>query len=140
MEAYAGKLSTGGFDEALARAVLYIVSADRALDERCAFALGAAFRELTHLTVEQFKALIRDQFFVLLMERERAVEALTTLVPEPDKREALLQRVNAIVSAGDPPTPAERERIDRLAKVFSGSPTKPARKSSPVATMPTAAE
>ena len=140
MEAYAAKLSRGGFDEALARAVLYIDSADRALDERCAFALGAAFRELTHLTVEQFKALIRDQFFVLLMERERAVEALTTLVPEPDKREALLQRVNAIISAGDPPTPAERERIDRLAKVFSGSPTKPARKSSPVATMPTAAE
>ena len=140
MEAYAAKLSSGGFDEALARAVLYIDAADRALDERCAFALGAAFRELTHLTVEQFKALIRDQFFVLLMERERAVEALTTLVPEPDKREALLQRVNAIISAGDPPTPAERERIDRLAKVFSGSPTKPARKSSPVATMPTAAE
>ena len=49
-------------------------------------------------------------------------------------------RLKADISAGDPPTPAERERIDRLAKVFSGSPTKPARKSSPVATMPTAAE
>jgi hypothetical protein len=140
MEAYAGKLSTGGFDEALARAVLYIVSADRALDERCAFALGAAFRELTHLTVEQFKALIRDQFFVLLMERERAVEALAILVPEADKREAMLQRVNAIVSAGDPPTPVEQERIDRLAKVLSGSPTRPARKPSRASAVPSAAE
>jgi hypothetical protein len=140
MEAYAAKLSRGGFDEALARAVLYIFSADRALDERCAFALGAAYRELTDLTVEQFKALFRDQFFVLLTEREQAVEALATLVPEPNQREAVLQRVNAIVSAGGPPGPEERERIARLAQVFSGSPTTPARKSRPAAAMPTAAE
>jgi hypothetical protein len=140
MEAYAAKLSKGGFDEALARAVLYVEAADRALDERCASALGAAFRKLTQLTVEQFKALISDQFFVLLTERERAIEALSTLVPEPDKQEALLQQVNAIISAGGPPTSAERERIDRLAKVLSGSPTKPARKSSRAAAMPTAAE
>jgi hypothetical protein len=140
MEAYTAKLSSGGFDEALARAVLYVVAADRALDERCAFALGAAFRELTNLTVEQFKALFRDQFFVLLTERERAVEALATLVPEPDKRDALLQRVNAIVSAGDPPSPAERERIARLAKLLSGSPSKATRKSSQPDAMSTAAE
>ena len=120
--------------------MLYVEAADRALDERCASALGAAFRKLTQLTVEQFKALISDQFFVLLTERERAIEALSTLVPEPDKQEALLQQVNAIISAGGPPTSAERERIDRLAKVLSGSPTKPARKSSRAAAMPTAAE
>jgi hypothetical protein len=138
MEAYAAKLSKGGFDEALARAVLYIVSADRALDERCAFALGAAFREMTELTLEQFKALFRDQFFILLTQRERAVEALATMVLEPDRREALLQRVNAIVSAGDPPSPAERERLARLARLFS--PMQPARKSGRAATMSTAAE
>jgi len=140
MEAYAAKLSRGGFDEALARAVLYIVSADRALDERCAFALGVAYRELTDLTVEEFKALFRDQFFVLLTEREQGVEALAALVPEQNQREAVLQRVNAIVSAGDPPGPAERERIARLAQVLSGSPTKPARKSSRAAATPAAAE
>jgi hypothetical protein len=140
MEAYAAKLLIGGFDEALARAVLYVVAADRALDERCAFALGAAYRELTQLTVEQFKALVRDQFFVLLTDLERAVDALATLVPEPDKREAVLKRVNAIVSAGDPPTSAEQERLARLAKVLSASPAKPAGKPSRTAAMPTAAE
>jgi hypothetical protein len=140
MAAYAAKLSKGGFDEALARAVLYVLSADRALDERCAFALGAAYRELTDLTIEQFKALFRDQFFVLLTEGERAVEVLATLVPDADKREAMLKRVNAIVSAGDPPTPAERERIARLAELLSSSPTKPTRRSGRTTAMPTAAE
>ncbi len=123
MQAYAAKLSSGGFDEALARAVLYIVSAERALDERCAAALAAAFRELTHLTIEQFKALIRDQFFVLLTERRRAVEALATLVPDTDGRAALLQRANAIVSAGRM-TAAERDRIAQLSQLLSASAAK----------------
>ena len=84
MAAYAARIASGGFDEALARAVLYVLSAERAVDERCAAALSGAFQNLAHLSVEQFKALIRGQLFVLLLERERAVEALATLVPEPD--------------------------------------------------------
>jgi len=119
LDACAAKLSSGGFEEALARAVLYIVAAERALDERCATALGNAFRELTDLSVEAFKALVRDQFFVLLLERGRAVDALASLVPEPDDRKALLQRVSAIVGAGGPPTPAERERIERLQRLLA---------------------
>ena len=119
MEAYAAKLSSGGFDEALARAVLYVVAAERALDERCATALADAFKGLSHLTIEQFKALIRDQFFVLLTERERAVEAMANMVPETDKRTALLKRVNAIINAGGPPTAAERVRIASLSQILS---------------------
>ena len=41
-EAYAAMLETGGFDEALTRAVLYVVAADRMLDQRCALALNVA--------------------------------------------------------------------------------------------------
>jgi hypothetical protein len=67
--AYAAKLGTGGFDEALARAVLYVVAAERALDERCAHALYAARGDLRRLPLDQYKTLVRGQFFVLLLER-----------------------------------------------------------------------
>jgi len=117
--AYAAKLRSGGFDEALARAVLYVVSAERALDERCAHALYAARRDLQQLSISQYKTLVRDQFLVLLLERERAVEALATMVREPDQRVELLKRTSAIIGAGDPPTAAERERIARLEKVLA---------------------
>jgi hypothetical protein len=117
--AYAAKLRSGGFDEALARAVLYVVSAERALDERCAHALYAARRDLLSLPIDQYKTLVRDQFFVLLLERERAVEALATMVREPDQRAELLKRTSAIIGAGDPPTAAERERIARLEKLLA---------------------
>ena len=117
--AYAAKLGSGGFDEALVRAVLYVVAAERALDERCAHALYAARRDLLSLPIDQYKTLVRDQFFVLLLERERAIEALATLVREPDQRAELLKRTSAIIGAGDPPTAAERERIARLEKLLA---------------------
>src|SRR5262249_16504094 len=66
--------------------------------------------DLLHLALDQYKTLVRDQFFVLLLERERAVEALATMVREPDQRAELLKRIAAIIAAGDSPTAAERER------------------------------
>ena len=80
-------LLTGGFDEALTRAVLYVVAADRMFDQRCALALNAARQKLMHLSLAEFKVMVRDQFFVLQLEHERAVEALATLVPEAHARE-----------------------------------------------------
>jgi hypothetical protein len=117
--AYGAKLDTGGFDEALVRAVLYVVAAERALDERCAHALYAARKDLRQLPLDQYKTLVRDQFFVLLLERERAVEALATLVREPDERAELLRRTIAVIGAGGPPTAAEHERITRLEKLLA---------------------
>jgi hypothetical protein len=40
-DAYAAKLQSGGFDEALSRAVLYVTAAERMIDQRCALAQEA---------------------------------------------------------------------------------------------------
>ena len=118
-DAYAAKLQTGGFDEALTRAVLYVIAAERMIDQRCALALNVARQKLMHLSLAEFKALVRDQSFVLQLERERAVEALASLVPEADARKELLKQVHAIVGAGDPPIAAERDRLARLSQVLA---------------------
>jgi hypothetical protein len=118
-DAYAAKLRTGGFDEALTRAVLYVVAAERMIDQRSALALNAARQKLMHLSLADFKALVRDQAFLLQFERERAVEALTALVPEADARKELLKQVHAIVGAGDSPRAAERERLAELSRVLA---------------------
>ena len=117
-DAYAAKLQTGGFNEALTRAVLYVVAADHMLDQRCAFALNVARQQLMHLSIEEFKAVVRDQFFVLQLEGERAVVVLASMVPEADARKALLQQVHAIVGAGAAPNAAERGRLTRLSQVL----------------------
>jgi len=123
--AYAAKLHTGGFDAALTRAVLYVTAAERMIDQRCALALNAARHKLMHLSLAEFKALIRDQSFLLQLECDQAVEVLASLVPEPQARKDLLKQVHAIVSAGDPPLAAERERLTRLSEVLGVPGEKP---------------
>jgi vacuolar-type H+-ATPase catalytic subunit A/Vma1 len=117
--AYVAKVRTGGFVEALVRAVLYVISADRALDERCASALHAARHDLSHLSLEQYKALVRDQFSMLLLERERAIKAIATMVSEFDQRTILLKRVIAIIGADSMSTAVVRERITHLEKLLA---------------------
>ncbi len=118
-DAYAAKLKIGGFDEALTRAVLYVTAADRMVDQRCALALNVARQKLMHLSLAVFKMLVRDQFFVLQLEHERAVEALASMVPDADARKELLQQVRTIVGAGDRPLAAERDRLARLSQVLA---------------------
>ena len=67
------------------------LAADHMLDQRCALALNAARQHLMRLSLAAFKLLVRDQFFVLQLEQERAVDALATLVPEADARKELLR-------------------------------------------------
>ena len=124
--AYEAMLGTGGFDEALTRAVLYVVAADRMLDQRCALALNVARQQLMHLSLAEFKVMVRDQFFVLQLEPERAIDALAAIVPEADARIELLKQVRAIASAGDSPTAAESDRLARLSQVLAAPIEKPA--------------
>jgi len=115
---YEAMSKTGGFDEALTRAVLYVMAAERTVDQRCALALNVARQRLMHLSLAQFKVLVRDQFFVLQAAPDRAVEALAFLVPEADARKDLLKRVNAVIGAGGAPLAAGRDRLARLSQVL----------------------
>jgi Protein of unknown function (DUF3141) len=124
--AYVATLRTGGFDEALTRAVLYVLAADRVLDQRCALALNVARQQLMHLTLAEFKIVVRDQFYILQLEPERAIEVLPTLVRETDGRKELLKQVRMIAGAGDPVTAAEDDRLTRLSQVFAVPIAKPA--------------
>ena len=124
-DAYAAKLLTGGFDEALTRAVLYATAAEQMFDQRCALALNVARQRLMHLSLADFKVMVREQFFVLQLEGERAVEALASLVPDGDARKNLLKQVQAIVGADDLPNAAERDRLTRLSQVLASPVEKP---------------
>jgi hypothetical protein len=124
-DAYVAMLKTGGFDEALTRGVLYVVAAERALDQRSALALNVARKQLMHLSLGKFKELVRDQFFILLLEGDRAVEALGSLAPEADARKEILKQVHAIVGAGDSLTGAELDRLNRISQVLEVPVEKP---------------
>jgi Protein of unknown function (DUF3141) len=123
-DAYEAMLKTGGFDEALTRTVLYVLAANRMLDQRCALALNVARQSLMHLSLAEFKILVRNQFFVLQLEPERAIEVLPFLIPDADARRTLLEQVRTIDSAGDPLSAAEDGRLARLSQLLAVPPEK----------------
>jgi hypothetical protein len=75
------RIAEGGPREAAIRALLYIRLAEGAADER-GLALLRRIRD-EHgggLTLAEFKQLVRDQFFMLLLDEERAVAAIPSML------------------------------------------------------------
>ncbi|MFG1479119.1 DUF3141 domain-containing protein [Xanthobacter sp. V4C-4] len=122
---FRARVAEGGFNEALARAALYVISAVRALDESAAMSLNDARQHLLQLPLEAFKALVREQFYILLLEREAAVDAIAALVPEVAQRRELVQKVAAIAAADGTYSLVERERVERLASILDVAAPQP---------------
>ncbi len=118
MAGYRARVNSGGFDEGFIRAVLYVMAADNAVDQRSALALNETRKGCMGFSGSEFKQLVRDQFYELLAGDGQAVDAIATLVPEPDRRREIVERTRAIVGASGPLTPGERERLARLERLF----------------------
>jgi hypothetical protein len=116
----AGKLLSGGYDEALVRAVFFVIGADGPIDHRGAHALGNVRGRFLGLSIAAFKKLVQEQVAILALEPIRAVYALAGMVPQPDARRKLLDQVEAIVTAGGPANAATSERLAHLAKSLGG--------------------
>jgi hypothetical protein len=132
------RLHTGSFDEALVRAVLYVTSDDKVFDQQSALALNVVRAKLMHLSLAAFKTMVRQQAFVVHLQRDTAVQALASMVPEKGKRTALLSQVNAIVSAGGDVTAEQGRRLVRLSAFLAITPAKPAAPLVPRRTLPMA--
>jgi hypothetical protein len=77
------QIGAGGLREAALRALLYVLMPQRATDER-SFNLLRRMRDERGggITLAEFKAALRDQGFMLLLDRERAVATLPLLLAE----------------------------------------------------------
>ena len=73
---------------------------------------------------------------MLQLERDRAMEALASLVRDEDARKELLEQVQTIVTAGDPLIAAARERLAHLAQIVSMPIEKPLARVAPPRTSP----
>lgn len=122
------RIDQGGFDEALIRAVMYVLSSERKLDGRALMAVQAVREHLIGMELRAFKALVRTQFFVLVLNRDAAITSLTKLVTDMAERRKLVDLVTGIAGAGGTILPSESVRIQELATVLGVSRT-PADKS-----------
>lgn len=103
------------------RMLLYQARGRQSADER-------QFRLIQHFlretpedkrpTVKQLKQAFRRQSLVLLLDEERAIEALPKLLPDPEERRLVLQVVYKIAAAVGSLNEAQTERFHRIEEIL----------------------
>jgi hypothetical protein len=129
------RMGEGGLREALVRAALHVGMARGSADERGFEAIRRirlARSETSRLTLAAFKNLVREQFFMLLLDQDAALNAIPALLPDnTEERRKALDMLREVISASGDLTPQVRARLDQVSELFD-----PDRPSSNVSKMP----
>ena len=115
------KIGEGGVREAAIRGLLYVGSARGMADERSLEALRNVRRKDTgtRLTLAEFKMLVREQFFMLLLDREGALAAIPKLLPDnASERHAAFTAIREVLSASAAISGEVAKRLKRVAELF----------------------
>jgi pimeloyl-ACP methyl ester carboxylesterase len=123
IEELKGSIREGGPREAVIRALLYIRMPDGVADER-GFNLLRRMREEAGrgLTLQAFKTLLREQFFMLLLDERRAVEAIPhMLARDPDLATRLASNLHQLIDAVGVRSKMAKARLAEIEAIFEGS-------------------
>jgi Protein of unknown function (DUF3141) len=116
------RIRTGGLKECLVRALIYIGIPRGAVDERG----FEAIRRLRNAKVgeqrqalSEFKAMVREQFFMLLIDEPAALAAIPDLLPsDRDSRKRAFVLLRKVLSAAGEIKAETAERLQRIAQLF----------------------
>jgi len=115
------RISVGGLREAAARVAIYVGMACGGPDER----VFAAVRRLrltplgAGLTLAQFKTMIREQYFMLLIDPGASLAAIPKMLPaNAEERSDGLAAIFQILTASGDIVGEAAERLSRLARLF----------------------
>jgi pimeloyl-ACP methyl ester carboxylesterase len=116
------RIAVGGLRECLIRGMLYVGMARGGADERGAEyirRLRAAQDEGRRLTLTEFKALLREQYFMLHIDQEATLAAIPGLLP-PDFqiRRLAFATLREMLSARGEPTGEAALRLRRIEELF----------------------
>jgi Protein of unknown function (DUF3141) len=113
------RIAVGGVPEAVIRAVLYVGLPRGSVDERGFEAVRRIRRTQSDISLSEFKARVRDQFYIMRIDMEAALAALPSMLPaDADARRQALDLVKQIMTACGPLSDEDNERMRRVARAF----------------------
>jgi len=118
---FKARIGEGGPREAAIRALMYIRLADGDADER-GLALLRRMRDERGggLTLAEFKQLVRDQFFMLLLDEERALAAIPAMLAADRQEAALVARdMQRMIEVVGLRTKAAKARLAEIEPIFA---------------------
>lgn len=124
--------SRGGLPEATARALLYIGMTRNLVDER-GFEAIRRFRRTTSrapMPLASFKAMVREQYFMLLIDPTAAIQTIPDLLPEDTKaRHQAIDAIRQVIKSSGP-LPSEGEaRLREITALFGLEDAPPSKRS-----------
>ena len=113
------RVAAGGMREALIRALLFAGMGRAAVDERGFEAVRRIRQTYSDVSLSEFKATVREQFYMLLIDTEGALAAIPSMLPEdPDIRQKAFDVINQVLSARGEFSAEDRARLHRVAGIF----------------------
>ena len=104
------------------RGLLYVGMARGGPDARAFEAIRRMRQDYptaSELTLADFKAMVRDQYFMLLIDREAAIAAIPALLPpDADLRRKAFTAIEKVLSAAGEVTGEAAARLARIAQLF----------------------
>ena len=113
------RIPVGGIRAAIIRGLLYAGMKRAAIDER-GFELARRIREAHgDMPIADFKALVREQFNILLIDQEAALAAIPSMLPpEMGAREKGYDLIKQLLSARGELSAEDKNRLSEVARLF----------------------
>jgi len=113
------RIPVGGLREAGIRALIYAGMGRRAVDERGFEVLLRIRPAHGDMPLSEFKALVREQYLILLVDTEAALVALSSMLPaDADVRRKTFDLIKQVLSACGEFSAEDKERLLRIARAF----------------------
>jgi hypothetical protein len=113
------RIPVGGLREAVIRGLLYAGMTRAAIDERGFETVRRIRQTHSDLPLSTFKALVREQFNMLLIDPETALAAVPSMLPDDaDARRKAFELIKQVMSARGEFTAEDKDRMQRVALLF----------------------
>ena len=115
-------IGTGGLRHALVRALLYVGLGRQSVDERGFEAIRRLRRvdsDGSRLTLAQFKTMVREQFFMLVLDEDASLAAIPMLLPQEEaERRRAFDSLEHVLNARGPVIGEAADRLRRISILF----------------------
>jgi len=122
-----GRMSAGGVREAMIRGLLYAGMSRAAVDERGFEMVRRIRQENDAVPLSEFKAMVREQFYMLLIDQDAAMATIPAMLPaDPKVKQHALDIIRQVLAARGELSDEDKSRLARVAKLFgAGADTAP---------------
>ena len=113
------RMTSGGLREAVIRALLFAGMDRAAVDERGFEAVRRIRQTFSDVPLSAFKATVREQFYMLLIDTEAALAAIPSMLPDDiETRSKAFDLISEVLSARGEHSAEDRGRIERVGGLF----------------------